>query len=99
MLLIKGLFEKIIECEVESEIWRKKLCQMQMFNIRNLFDTMKKYGNDGLIMMDFEAYISDISKEEVTILFSAFDRNRDNKITYYEVNLLTFSFIMKYSQS
>jgi hypothetical protein len=48
---------------------------------------MRKYGEEGLIMMDFESYLSDISKEELTVLFSAFDKNRDNKITYYEVSM------------
>jgi Ca2+-binding EF-hand superfamily protein len=84
---VKQLFNELIQCEAESEIWRIKLFQMKMFNVKTLFNSIKKYGEDFLLMMDFEVYISDISKEELLILFRVFDRNRDNKITYYEVNI------------
>jgi hypothetical protein len=85
--LIKNLLAKLVENETESELWRKKLNNMPMFNTKNLFNSIIKYNDQYILFSDIENYFqkSDMGQDEILLVFSLFDKNRDNKISYHEV--------------
>lgn len=98
--IIKKLFTIIIENEADSELWRCKLNRIPMFNTRLLFESVIKCNDQNILFSDLENYFDNLSNEELLIVISIFDKNRDNKISYHEVkNINLFSFIMSYSQN
>jgi hypothetical protein len=89
-MLIKTLLTKLIENESQSEVWRSKLNNMPMFNTRTLFQSIIKFNDENILLSDIEYYFqkTEMSDDELMIILSIFDNNRDNKISYHEVYLV-----------
>ena len=99
---IKILFKKIINNENKIEIWRCKLNRMQMFSVKNVFkkiidNRMPEDKFAYITKMDLNYYFSQMQSvgmqnsgdliEDVGVIVQIFDKDKDGKISFNEVNI------------
>lgn len=97
------LLRKLISNENKIEIWRVKLSKMQMFSVKNIFtkmiDNRMPDSNYAFITkMDLGYYLNHIFnityrsidiKDHVDMIIQIFDKDKDGKISFNEVNFLS----------
>jgi len=99
--LLNSLLRKLISNENKIEVWRNKLNKMAMFSVKNIFSKMidnrmpeTRYAF--ITKMDLGYYLTHIDnityhsidlRNDIEMIIQIFDKDKDGKISFNEVNL------------
>ena len=80
--------------ENNAKYIKRKFSNDSSFNINNVFKTLDQQRNGYITMNEFSTAFSsfnvEIEIEDLLILMDRYDRNKDGKISYIEVNIFLF---------
>ncbi len=86
--LLQELFNKMISIEAGIESWRIKLNKIRTFNIKSNYEKIIARPKESTMNMShLEHYLAnfDFSLEDVQVLYSRFDKEGRNAVTYLDV--------------